>query len=85
MTSNAEASVSSVAIQYNTTYNSYEGTVFFHYVRHFRDYPLLENHKNGSFINTRFKKKDSTKAEIAIQRSCDLIWMEAKWVIKRKT
>lgn len=56
-TSNAEVSVASVAIQYKTTHDSAEGTVFFHCIGYFRDYPLLENHKMSSFRNTGFFKK----------------------------
>lgn len=56
-TSNTEVSVASMAIQYNTTHDSSEGTVFFHYITHFRDYPLLESHKMSSFMNIGFFKK----------------------------
>lgn len=56
-TSNSEVSVASVAIQYNTTHDGSEGTVFFYYIRHFRDYPLPDKHKTSSFMNTGFFKK----------------------------
>lgn len=60
--SNTEVSVVSMAIQYDATRDSSEGTVFFHCVRHFRDCPLLENRKTSTFMNIGFFKKQFNRS-----------------------
>jgi len=88
-TSNVGVSVASTAVQYNTTHHSSEGTVFFHYVRHFRDYPLFETHKTiqqklkspykGVMISSEWRLSESLKgrhntSQISCPASSDLCW-----------